>query len=79
MSSAEASKPMTTVMQLDHAKHPTLLRVTVPKGIPAEKFAQLNQEIIEKVIKGHTGCTCLSGTINVLFESNWEQPMQVTF
>ena len=70
-------KTLTATMQLDRAEHPSLLRVSVPKGIPAEKFQKLNQEIIERVIKTHTGCSCLSGTINVLFEVNWEAPMEV--
>ena len=69
--------PLTASYQLDRADRPTLVRVSVPKGIPADKFLRLNQEIIDKVIKTHTGCSCLSGTINVLFESNWEAPMQV--
>jgi hypothetical protein len=74
---SSAAGTLTAMMQLDHAKNPSVLRVSVPKGIPADKFLKLNQEIIEKVIKAHTGCSCLSGTINVLFESNWEVPMQV--
>lgn len=68
---------LTAALQLDKGEHPTLLRVSVPRGIPADKFLKLNQEIIDKVIKTHTGCSCLSGTINVLFESNWQAPMQV--
>jgi hypothetical protein len=68
---------LTATLQLDRAKSPSLLRVSVPKGIPADKLAKLNHEIVEKVIKVHTGCSCLSGTINVLLESNWEAPMQV--
>ncbi len=71
------SATLTATLQLDKAKNPSLLRVSVPKGIPADKFLKLNEEIIDKVIKVHTGCSCLSGNINVLFESNWEAPMQV--
>jgi len=63
---------LTATLQLDHAKN-----LSVPKGIPADKLLKLNEAIVEKVIKVHTGCSCLSGTINVLLESNWEAPMQV--
>jgi len=68
---------LTASYQLDRADKPTQVRVSVPKGIPLEKFLQLNRVIVDKIIKTHTGCSCLSGTINVLFESSWEAPMQV--
>lgn len=62
-------------MQLDKAA--TTLRVAVPHDINAGELGRLNQTIIDKVIRGHTGCSCLSGQINVLLETQWQETIQV--
>ena len=62
-------------MQLN--KEATTLRVSVPKDISSGELAHLNSKIVEGVIKNHTGCSCLSGQISVLLESDWQQVVEV--
>jgi len=31
--------------------------------------AKLNDHLVQNIIRTHTGCTCLSGTISVVFDN----------
>jgi hypothetical protein len=49
---------------------PTMVRVQLPPKItPAELSKLINEHIVKDIVAKHTGCSCLSGTINVLIES----------
>lgn len=65
-------------LQLNNQEHPTVLKVTLPKKITRDELNILiNEKIVNDIIARHTGCTCLSGTINVLIESVYQEAMQV--
>jgi hypothetical protein len=37
----------------------------------------INESIVKNIVSRHTGCTCLSGTINVLIESVFQDAIHV--
>jgi hypothetical protein len=57
-------------LRLNSQDKPTLLRVALPPKITKEELAKLNDHIVNDIIRRHTGCTCLSGTIAVVFDNN---------
>ncbi len=63
-------------MQLDRSQGPATLRVEVPRDVNAGELAHLNKSIVD-VIRNHTGCSCLSGQISVLLESDWQKVVEV--
>jgi hypothetical protein len=68
----------TASLQLNNKEHPTFLKVTLPHKITREELSVLiNQQIVDGIIRVHTGCTCLSGTVNVLIESVFQEAVQV--
>jgi hypothetical protein len=64
-------------LHLNDKEAPTLVRVTLPTKITEPELAQLTKHIVENVVRPHTGCTCLSGRINVLIESVFQEAVQV--
>ena len=64
-------------LQLNNNEKPTMLRVSLPTRITEPELAKLTDYIVKSVVRPHTGCTCLSGTINVLFESTFADAVQV--
>jgi len=71
-------KGRTATLQLNNRENPTVLKVTLPKKITRDELNILiNEKIVNDIIARHTGCTCLSGTINVLIESVYQDAMQV--
>jgi hypothetical protein len=52
------------------------LSVRVPREISANDFAKIGESIIE-VIRNHTGCTCLSGAIDVVFHEDFQEALRV--
>ena len=64
-------------LRLNNNEHPTMLRVSLPPKITKPELARLTDHIVENVIRPHTGCTCLSGTINVLIESIYQEAIAV--
>lgn len=71
-------KGRTATLQLNNTEHPTVLKVTLPHKITREELSVLiNERIVNDIIQRHTGCTCLSGTINVLIESVFQEAVQV--
>ena len=74
----EREKGRTATLHLNNNEHPTVLKVTLPKKITREELNVLiNEKIVNDIIARHTGCTCLSGTINVLIESVFHEAIQV--
>ena len=57
-------------LRLNSKDHPTLLRVALPPKITKPELSKLTDHIVEDIIRRHTGCTCLSGTIAVVFDNN---------
>jgi hypothetical protein len=71
-------KERTATLQLNNKEHPTVLKVTLPTKITRDELSVLiNERIVNDIIARHTGCTCLSGTINVLIESVYQEAMRV--
>ncbi len=55
-----------------------MVRVQLPHKITqAELSVLINEKIVKDIVARHTGCTCLSGTINVLIESVFQEAIQV--
>jgi hypothetical protein len=52
------------------------LNVSVPHDIGDKDFGRLGKSIIE-VIRGHTGCNCLSGIIRVVLEDDMADAIRV--
>jgi hypothetical protein len=68
----------TATLHLNDKKHPTVVRVQLPTKITQKELTKLiNDAIVRDIVKVHTGCTCLSGTINVLIESVFQEAVQV--
>jgi hypothetical protein len=71
-------KGRTATLQLNNKEHPTVLKVSLPTKITREELSVLiNEKIVNDIIARHTGCTCLSGTINVLIESVFQDAIRV--
>jgi hypothetical protein len=65
-------------LHLNNKEHPTLVRVSLPRKITQAELSHLvNQEIVKNIVLKHTGCSCLSGTINVLIESEFQDALRV--
>lgn len=64
-------------MQLD--KGPTLstLKVQVPRDINPKELTTLHAVIVENVIKGLTGCPCMSGAVQVIFNDEFTKALNV--
>ena len=62
---------------LNNKDNPTMVRVQLPPKItPPELTKLINDHIVRDIVAKHTGCTCLSGTINVLIESVFQDAIQ---
>jgi hypothetical protein len=55
----------------------SILNVSAPRDIGLKELAVLNTVIVEKVIKDLTGCACLSGVIDVIFQEQFERVIDV--
>jgi hypothetical protein len=53
------------------------VRVAHPGRLTAKDVASINKYLVDKVIFDLTGCSCLSGTIDVIWERNFENVIQV--
>jgi hypothetical protein len=63
-------------VKLEQAGRQKAISVRVPSDISSKDFARLGDEII-KIIKGQTGCTCLSGFIPVVFDTEFTDALEV--
>jgi hypothetical protein len=68
--------PKTAAIQLEKFAGQQTLNVRVPSDITEKEFARLGKPIID-IIKGHTGCTCLSGIIRVVLEEDMREAIMV--
>jgi len=68
----------TATLHLNNKDNPTVVLVSLPTKITRDELSHLiNVGIVDNIIARHTGCTCLSGTINVLIESEFREAIQV--
>jgi hypothetical protein len=68
----------TATLHLNSKDNPTMVRVQLPPKITSGELATLiNESIVKDIVARHTGCTCLSGTINVLIESVFQEAVHV--
>jgi hypothetical protein len=68
----------TATLTLNSSDKPTFLKVQLPAKITEAELATLiHENIVKQIISKHTGCSCLSGTINVLIESVFQEAVHV--
>ena len=68
----------TATLRLNSKDKPTLMRVTLPHKITQPELAKLTDHIVRDVVFKHTGCTCLSGTIAVVFDNELQDAVTVS-
>lgn len=52
------------------------LNVRMPRDIDGDDFAKVGASIID-IIRNHTGCTCLSGVIDVVIREEFQEALRV--
>ena len=63
-------------LQLEKLVGRQSLHVSVPRDVTDKDFGRLGKSIID-VIKGHTGCSCLSGVIDVIVTGDFTNAINV--
>ena len=53
------------------------VRVLHPGQLMPNEIDRINEVLVNKVIKDLTGCSCLSGTIDVIWEKRFEMVLDV--
>jgi hypothetical protein len=53
------------------------VRVLHPGKLTLEDMRRIDDVLVNRVIKGLTGCACLSGVIEVIWERDFEQVLDV--
>lgn len=53
------------------------VRVSHPGRLTPDDIARIDKILINDVIKDLTGCTCLSGTIDVIWEKQFDKVIEV--
>ncbi len=53
------------------------VRVFHPGRLTPADIAKINEKLVTDVIKRLTGCSCLSGTIDVIWERDFEEVLNV--
>ncbi|MGE0421730.1 MAG: hypothetical protein AB7O88_05680 [Reyranellaceae bacterium] len=53
------------------------VRVLHPGKLTPDDMVRIDKVLVEDVIKGLTGCACLSGIIDVIWERDFEQVIDV--
>ena len=53
------------------------VRVSHPGKLTPDEIARIDRVLINDVIKKLTGCACLSGTIEVIWEQQFDQILDV--
>ena len=73
---ATASRRMATISLGKKGENRTV-RVSHPGKLTPDEIKRIDDVLVNKVIKGLTGCACLSGTIDVIWERNFDQILDV--
>jgi len=53
------------------------VRVSHPGKLTPDEIVRIDKVLVNDVIKRLTGCACLSGTIDVIWERNFEKVLDV--
>ena len=53
------------------------VRVSHPGELTAGEIARIDEVLVNDVIKDLTGCACLSGTIDVIWERSFDRVLDV--
>jgi hypothetical protein len=53
------------------------VRVLHPGKLTSDDMKRIDEVLVNRVIKGLTGCACLSGVIDVIWERDFEQVLDV--
>ena len=53
------------------------VRVSHPGKLSPEEIGQIDKVLVNDVIKKLTGCACLSGTIDVIWERDFDKILEV--
>ena len=53
------------------------VQVFHPGKLTADDMSRINQVLVNDVIKGLTGCACLSGVIDVIWQRDFERVLDV--
>jgi hypothetical protein len=71
-------RPRTATIQVQQqGKARATITAYVPSNIRAPEFEKINKVIVEKVIKGLTGCPCLSGLADVIYKDDLADSINV--
>jgi hypothetical protein len=64
-------------IEVDRKGELPFVAVSVPRGISAGELQRVNEVLISDVIADLTGCPCLSGIIDVLYQHEYEKVIDV--
>ena len=56
-----------------------IVRVAASSRVNGDQLTRINEVLVNDVIKGLTGCACLSGVIDVIFDHGFEKAIHVQF
>lgn len=74
---AVAAKERRAQILVGSKDHARAVRVFHPGRLTTKEIHAIDDVLINKVIKDLTGCSCLSGTIDVIWERDFEQVLDV--
>lgn len=74
---AAASRSRTAQISLGAKGENRAVRVSHPGKLTPDEIARIDKVLINDVIKGLTGCACLSGTIDVIWEQRFDKVLDV--
>lgn len=64
-------------IRFDNKGDARAVRVFHPGRLTAKDVASINKHLVDKVIFDLTGCSCLSGTIDVIWERDFDHVIRV--
>lgn len=71
------SKGRTAKILIDVQDHARAVRVSHPGKLTPDEIARIDNVLINDVIKDLTGCACLSGTIDVIWERQFDRVLDI--
>lgn len=72
-----AARSRTAQISLGAKGENRAVRVSHPGKLTPDEIARIDKVLINDVIKGLTGCACLSGTIDVIWEQRFDKVLDV--
>jgi hypothetical protein len=77
MATKKATAPRMAQILLDKKGSTRAVRVSHPGKLTPGEIVEINKVLVNDVIKKLTGCACLSGTIDVIWEKNFDSVLEV--